>query len=407
MSVRRNTIKYGAAAAVLALVVIAGSVFFISSQTNTIQIQGNQGNQGQLDVLLTDPPSVPNGVTAIYVTYGSVAVHVSGAGNQSGWTSVDTTGTINLMGLVNVSTTIAAVKVTSGVYNALRFNITSADVTYNGKNYTAFVPRAELTVAIPGGIKVSAANTSAAVIDMYPTVVNIGSESTPEFIVDTTASCFGVPPSAVTKGMGQWGFRMPLNKTSWWTNSTEQYTSAIQVTDATLNSSYFSVTVKNTGSEDVNLSTVSVMPVGSECAYPLTASTTTSSSPTSPTSTTHNRYDHGQYRMPLCFTGSAFFAVLSNGTLKSASGWRLGGITPQFMLGSEPTNIFADMGYKLATGQSVTLTFSGSIAFGFSFQGPTPLGTPPGTTAGVVSGDQYDITVVGQQALAQYTVVAS
>jgi hypothetical protein len=73
---------------------------------------------------------------------------------------------------------------------------------------------------------------------------------------------------------------------------------------------------------------------------------------------------------------------------------------------SHHANIFTDMGYKLATGQSVTLTFSGPITFGFS-----PIGVRPGssqlTPPGVISGDQYDVTVMGPQALAQYVVVAS
>jgi hypothetical protein len=396
MSVKRNTIRYGAAAAVLALVIIAGSVFLISSQPNTHPATG-QGYQGQLDVLLTDPPSVPEGVTVVYITYSNVAVHVGGAGNQSGWTNANTSGTIDIMQLVNVSTTIAAVKVSSGVYNALRFNITSAEVTYDGKNYTAFVPRAELTVAIPGGIKVSAASTSAAIIDMYPTVVNIGSESTPEFIVSTSASCFGVPAGAVTKHMGQWGFRMPLNNLTWWTSNTEQYTSAIEITGATLNSSYFSVTVKNTGSKNVNLSTITLMPVGSECAYPMVTSTST-----------WNGHGLSQFTTPVCFSGSASFEILSNSTLRSIWGWtQVNAGPPRFVLGSEPVNVFANTGYQLATGQSVTLVFRGSITFGFSFFNQLPMVGSPGTSPGVISGDQYDITVMGWQALAQYTVVAS
>ena len=66
---------------------------------------------------------------------------------------------------------------------------------------------------------------------------------------------------------------------------------------------------------------------------------------------------------------------------------------------SHPINFFANPGYKLATGQSVTLTFSGTISFGFSLFGHTP--------PGVISGDQYNVTVEGPQALAAYVVVAS
>ena len=109
------------------------------------------------------------------------------------------------MKLFNSSTTMASIKVTTGVYNALRFNISSAAVTFNGKNYTAFVPRALLTILIPGGIRVNATTSSAEIIDMSPTVLNIGSESTPEFIISTAASCFRVPQNLVTTDMGHHG----------------------------------------------------------------------------------------------------------------------------------------------------------------------------------------------------------
>ena len=125
-----------------------------SSQSPTSQSQTSQSsppsNAGTVDVLLTDPPTLPAGVTAVFVTYSNVAVHVRGAGNQSGWTNSNTAGTLNLVKLVNVSSTIATIKVSTGVYNELRFNISSAAVTFNGKNYTAFVQGAELTVPIPG-----------------------------------------------------------------------------------------------------------------------------------------------------------------------------------------------------------------------------------------------------------------
>ena len=389
MSVKRDTIRYGAAAAVLALIIIAGSVFYTSIQSAS---GSSKGSEGQLDILLTDPPTVPQGVTGVYVAYVDVAVHVSGAGNQSGWTTVDAQGTLDLMKLVNVSTTIAAVKVTSGVYNALRFNISSSEVTYNGKNYTAFVPRAQLTVFIPGGIEVNATKTSAALIDMSPTVVNIGSESNPEFIVNTQASGFRVPGSVYNKGMDRFGFTMSLNSTSWWTNNLEKYTAAIQVTGATLTGDSFSVTIKNTGNESVTLTSASVLPEGNECA-----------SPQPQGQGGHGNGRGGRQPGSQCLNGSAYFEVLGNGTLAQVTGWRLMGFAPQFIFGSGSTASLTSSGYQLGAGQSVTLTYTGTISFGFSFQ-QTP---PSGGSAGVVSGDQYDITVTGQQALAGFVVVAS
>lgn len=367
---------------ILAVALIAASAYFLPSPTTS---------QGTVDILLTDPPNVPTGVTAVYVTYSNVAVHISGAGNQSGWTSSNTAGTIDLMKLVNISITIASIKVTTGVYNALRFNISSAEVTFDGKNYTAFVPRALLTVPIPGGISVNATTSSAEIIDMSPTIVNIGSGSTPEFIITTTASCFHVPQNQVTKNMGRHGFSFGLNGNAWWHQIQESYTANVTITSASLSASSFSVTVKNTGSTPLNLSAIVVTPLGYECAVQTSTSSTT-------TSTTHSR-NHGRAPVPDCLTGSATFLVENNGTLLSVKGL----ISDMSVLREKTSpsqwSSFGKNGLTIASGGSVTLKYSGSISFGFA----SSRWTPPG----VISGDQYDITAVGLQVLAQTVVTAS
>jgi hypothetical protein len=75
------------------------------------------------------------------------------------------------------------------------------------------------------------------------------------------------------------------------------------------------------------------------------------------------------------------------------------GMRQGMMQSSVPIDVFGNFGYSLMAGQSATLTFSGHISFGFAFGGQTP--------PGVISGDQYDITVLGLQALAESIVVAS
>jgi hypothetical protein len=109
----------------------------------------------------------------------------------------------------------------------------------------------------------------------------------------------------------------------------------------------------------------------------------------------------GQYRLPQCFTGSALFIVLNNGTLVSVSSLLPGGFTLQNGQGPNPVSFLSETGYQMASG-STTLTlspFNKPITFGFSLRGQTALG--------VISGDQYSITVVGPQALAEYVVVAT
>lgn len=396
MSSRNQVVVAGAFGLAIALAAIIGAIYFIPSPSQTNRSSaagGGSPSQGSLAVLLTDPPTVPAGVTAIYVNYSDVAVHVGSAGNQTGWTDANVAGTVDLMQMVNVSSTIATVNVSSGVYNALRFNVSSAQVTYNGANYTAFVPRAELTVVIPGGVQVNSTSAAGAIIDMHPTVLNIGSKSTPEFIVNTAASAFGLPPGAVTREVQHVGNIMRIDNQPWWKQISEQYTSNIQVTSASITNSSLSVTVKNTGTQSATLGTVMVSPLGSECSTP--------------------SQSQRQKELPLCFTGSAVFLVQNDSSLKSVSTFLLPSAVLRAMAGhgqigdqganansSGPEGLVypGSTGYKLAPGQSVTLTYSGSMSFGFAFLGRSP----PGVTAG----DQYQITAVGLEALAQTVVVA-
>jgi uncharacterized protein (UPF0333 family) len=414
MSSRNQVVIAGAFAVAIALAAIVGAVYFLPSPTQrsntladtmitTTGVQTQSGgqvapsDQGTLSVLLTDPPTVPPGVTAIYVNYTNVAVHIGKAGNQTGWIDANATGTINLMQMVNVSSTIATVKVSTGVYNALRFNVSSAQVTYDGGNYTAFVPRAELTVIIPGGIQVNSTTTAGAIIDMHPTVLNIGSKSTPEFIVDTAASVFGLPPGTITKTIEHVGNILRIDNQAWWHHINEQYTSNIQITSASVTNSSLSVTVNNTGTQPVTLGTITVSPIGSECATPSTTS-------------------QDQRAAPLCFTGSAVFLVQNDSSLKAVSAFVLPAIFLQVISGHGPhdgrqsnatttsttssqANAYpGDTGYTLAPGQSVTLTYSGSITFGFAFAGRIP--------PGVLAGDQYQVIAVGQESLAETVVLA-
>jgi hypothetical protein len=405
MSGRKQVISAGILALAIALAAIAGATFLVpptvqlptSSQSTSIQSTSSQstssqtaGSGGTLSILITDPPTIPEGVTGIYVWYSNVAVHVSGAGNQSGWTETGVSGSLDLMKLVNISTTIATVKVTSGVYNALRFNITSAQVTYESVNYTAFVPHAMLTVKIPGGIQVNSTNKSAAIIDMHPTVVNIGSRSNPEFIVSTAACVYGVPSQSVTSQMQKRGFQMSLTGQGWWEQINEQYTANIQITSASLSNDSLSVTVKNTGTLSVNLSAISVAPIGSDCAPAQLG------------------MSYSQWRVPSCFIGStlstAEFLVEDNGTLASVSAMPFGPVpmTAAPHAESHPSFIFENQGYELAPGRSVTLNYSKAITFGFFGFAMGPI-----QPTGPMKGYQYSITVTGRQALAETVVTAT
>ena len=387
MSTKKNIMLSGAAALVVAASILAVAIFSgvsllpnantTKTTAHTIGATTSSKALGTLSVLLTDPPHVPLGVTKVYIAYSNLAVHVSEAGNQSGWTLLKSDGSIELLGTVNVSQTISSVKIAAGEYNLLRFNISSAQVTYNGKNYTAFVPRSALIVPIVGGIEVNASKPSATIINIQPTVYNIGSASNPEFMIRHWAKAFPVPSSQVTEEEEHEGHRLSLIGKAWWTDVLERYTSNALITSATLTPTSLSLTVKDTGSQSTKLRLVVVSPL----ATPLIGA------------------EHD--RPPAVLFGSAIFIVLPNATLLPIQKYVLA--AHQQGVGAEDVvTALASGGYNLTAGASATLSYKGTITLGFNLHIVQPL---QGGQS-IVPGQQYLVSVLGDEALASQVVVA-
>jgi len=373
MSVRKKIIGYGITAMAIAIVVILATPIL---QLGPPSVLG----QGTLSILITDPPHVPEGVTSVYITYSDLAVHVARAGNESGWTVVKSQGEIDLMQTLNVSQTIASVNIATGVYNLIRFNISSALVTFEGENYTAFVPSSMLKVPIIGGIEVNDTKPSATIIDISPAVFNIGSPSNPEFIIRPAAKAYAVPSTEVSKEIEHEGWRFSLMGKGWWKHIRQNYTANLEVTEASLTADSLSVTVENTGNQSTKILTVTVTPLASAI---------------------WGGHRYGMRMMPKFLYGSAMFVVESNGTLVS---------TQEFMLSIRGKNylgefgredfgqaIIDDRGYNLDVEDSKTFTYSGQISLNLRARIHQQ---------GVVPGQQYLITVVGQEALASMVVIA-
>jgi hypothetical protein len=392
MSTKQQTLLAGLMALLAAALVIGATMIggIGPSQVIVAPGQGQVGSttssaSGVLSVLVTDPPLVPAGVTGVYVTYSNLAVHVSGAGNQSGWRHLSDGGSLDLMKIVNISLTVAAVNVPTGRYDMLRFNISSATVTFGGKNYTAFVPSGELTVPIIGGIEVTESKPSATIIDIRPVVMNIGSSSNPEFMIRPSATAFAVPQGQLTPEMVHEGGRFELKGAAWWAQIQQSYTKNIAVSGAELSPRSLNVTVQNRGPATV-LRLVVVTPLS-----------TTLFGGGVP-----GRHKPGAAGgvLPEAMLGSAIFLVERNGTLVPV---QLS--LPMLFQGrgaGEIANALLDLtGYNLTAGSSVTLRYRGAVTLGFWF---AP--RPQSGVSQVVPGEQYMVTVIGTEAVASYIVVA-
>ena len=162
------------AIAIIALVSISFYIFGFKT--------GNaSAGTSYIPISITDPPQVPQGTQALYINYSSISVHVN-YGNSSGWLNLNSSGRLDLMGLINTSQVIglAGIKPGSNI-NVIRFNITSASVTIDNITYGVHVPEKRVTAYITDN---NVVNTSSDVlIDFTPTIAAIDTQNNTMFIL--------------------------------------------------------------------------------------------------------------------------------------------------------------------------------------------------------------------------------
>jgi hypothetical protein len=335
----------------MAGLVLAGVIIFSGSSLGLL----NFGSSGVLSVLLTDPPSVPEGVSAVYITYSNIAVHADSSGD-SGWVTIAGAGTIDTLKLVNLSQTISSATIPSLTYNLVAFDISSVKVDFMGKNYSATFNSARLVVPIVGGVKVNSAHAAAALVDIQPTVLNLGDQSNPRFTVSTGARALQVPESEETPSMKEVGNRSSLEGRSWLQSFRASHSDTLASSGLTLTHNSLSFSVTNPGSDSLTIRLVVVTPASS--GERVTAALGS-------------------------IANSFVFAVGSDGSLKLQAG-----------ASGQVESVLESSGYSLAEGATHQFTYSGAIA--------SLLGGH-----GISSGASYNVIIFGSEALSVQTVVAS
>jgi len=164
MATKRNTLRYGFAAVVIALAVIGSSLYLtpapVSGSTDFV-------------VMLTDPPTVPDGTTSLMVTYTSIQVHVKYAGGTSEWKVSQTAGgQVDLLSLLSDSLTIASLSLPSGaVVDKVQFTITDASITIGQKTLPVEIVSNQLIFPINDTTLTGA--TTGVLIDIQPRVIQV------------------------------------------------------------------------------------------------------------------------------------------------------------------------------------------------------------------------------------------
>jgi hypothetical protein len=360
-----------AVASVIAIVIVAGAIvaFFYSGGTGSATtssgsptMASQNSGLGSFSVLLTDPPVGGTGTSRVYTNYDHVAAHNSHSDQSHGWIDLNVSGSIELTSIVNISKTIASANVKTGTYDMVRLNLTSATVTYQTRNQSAQVKPGSLTTRISGAANVNSSNRTAVIIDLFTYIFNTNDNSKPSFVITASARAWPVPPSQMAQVSTKVGAILDLATQAWWRTDISSGLARLRVTNATLKANSMSVAVLNTGNVTSDIKLVVVSP-----------SNTSIGSPS---------------EIPASFVSSAMFVVQSDGSLQTTN-----------PLIQAPFPFFSSQGYNLTIGASVTMKYNSPVHVGYGL-GDVAL-------HGVIPGQSYLVTVLADNVVTSYRVVAS
>jgi hypothetical protein len=375
MSSRRNLILSGVVALALAASLLGAGLligFLPRPSSSSFPSPGGSQSAGlaTLSILLTDPPTVPTGVSAIYVSYDGVEIHEFGADASTpngGWTKINVSGTVDVLSLINVSVTVAQATVSAGTYDMVRLDLSSVVVDFGGQNVSVSSRPDSVVTTIPGNVNLYASTRVSVLIDLQSTVLNVNSAQEPTFIFSASAWSAQVPLSAQSSAYEQVGAKSDLGQNSWWQTYVKTYSANITITTATVSSNFISVTVKNVGNASTVLHIVTV------------ASASYVSSTQPPTKNPQVIAD---------FLSSLVYEVLPNASLVPFETLPLY-VTSFNSSASLPYPPLTASGYLLQPGESVTLTYSGQVAYNLTAQ---------------IFRAPYVVTVIGDNAMASIMV---
>jgi len=167
--------KYALAAVIVAIAIIAGSLYTIPLLTQpAATTTGGQTAQGNFLVMLTDPPNVPAGTTQLNVSYSGVVLHVTYSDGSTGTVPVTASGTADLMSLVNATRTIGSTTLPTGTtVDSVQLTITAAQAKINGTVTPVTILSSQLSAGVEDG-KVGS-GLSGVLFDFTPTLMQIRS----------------------------------------------------------------------------------------------------------------------------------------------------------------------------------------------------------------------------------------
>ena len=226
-----------------------------TNTTTTTTTTATNSSSGTLALLLTDPPILPVGAENLTLSYKGIILHSSGQNY-----SVNESGSINLLSLVNLTQTLAVLKIPANtVFDSVTFDNASATIKINNISYTVMIPSGSFTARIKNNNTLS--SNSAVLIDMSPSIVQIYNNSNSTFILHPEAIATIVSQNNVSAKVFTPHSVNPLNLNE--TKILKDLKSSIKLGNITLsdfnNTLSLSVSVINNGTSNVTIKHIMVI----------------------------------------------------------------------------------------------------------------------------------------------------
>ena len=113
----------------------------IAAIAGLLAISGSfQSSSASVPIAITDPPYIPAGTSAVMLNYSSIKINYTYGGVERTIT-LNSSGTINAINLVNISKIIATANIKSGSkINGVSINISSGSISIGNSTYALVIP---------------------------------------------------------------------------------------------------------------------------------------------------------------------------------------------------------------------------------------------------------------------------
>ncbi len=227
--------------------------------STTISISNSTTPDGTLDTQIADLLTLPAGITHVYLAYSDIEVHTIIA-NSSSWLRVAPENEVDLVSISNNAVTVGIANIPVGSDDAARLTITSAIVTFDGKNITAIVPETEVSVPIlKDGIGLLPNATSGLLFDIAPSVIPAQLSNSTQIQVLPYAEALAIPSTVPSSDYDAIGSIIPLDSQPWFTSTEINLADNVTVLAALITNNALLVVIKNTGNASVTINGLSIL----------------------------------------------------------------------------------------------------------------------------------------------------